>query len=571
MVLKDRLSQKPYYLNDVQIQWVKNTLSNMTQEEKIRQLFCMITYSDNEEYLKGMAEKGYGGLMCRPMSKKELINTATVLQKYSKIPFLIAANMEAGMNQTCTTGTYVGTQMSIGATGNTKYASELGRIIGEEASRLGLNWAFAPVIDIDYNWRNPITNTRTYGSDPKLVAQMGEEYVTALQKYDIAASIKHFPGDGVDERDQHLVTSINSLSKEDWMKTFGEAYKRSIDAGVLTVMIGHIMQPAWSKALNPELKDEEIMPATLSKELIMGLLRGKLNFNGTTVTDSSAMAGLGCAMARKDALPLCVAAGCDMILFTKNEEEDLKYITDGVEKGIITQERLNEAVTNILALKAALKLPEKKADGSIYPDLSEAEKVVGCKEHLRISKEIADNAITLVKEEKGVLPLSPEKYPRILVYGKENGMTADGFGTESKAGIFVDMLRKEGYQVDLYVPAPGFEGVVAPMADTTDKYDLLIYLANMATKSNQTTVRIEWAQPMGADCPIFIHEVPTIFISLENPYHLVDVPRIRTYINTYGSSQCVMETLIEKLQGKSEFKGKSPVDPFCNMWDTRLY
>lgn len=570
MLLKDRLSKKPYYLNEMQIAWITDTLSNMTKEEKIRQLFCMITYSDNEEYLKGMAEKGYGGLMCRPMSKNELVNTATALQKYSKIPFLIAANMEAGMNQVCTTGTYVGTQMSIGATRNTKYASELGRIIGEEGSRLGLNWAFAPVIDIDYNWRNPITNTRTYGADPELVAEMGKEYVTALQKYNIAASIKHFPGDGVDERDQHLVTSVNSLSTDDWMKTYGEAYKRSIDAGALTVMIGHIMQPAWSKALNPEIKDEDIMPATLSKELLSGLLREKLNFNGTTITDSTAMAGLGCAMARKDALPLCVAVGCDMILFTKNEEEDIRYIADGIEKGIITPERLNEAVENILALKAALKLPEKKENGSIYPDLSIAEKVVGCEEHLRVSKEVADQAITLVKEEQGVLPLSAEKYPRILVYGKETGATTLGFGADSKAGVFVEMMKKEGYHVDLFVPAPGFEGVTAPMSDISDNYDLLIYIANIATKSNQTTVRLEWTEPMGVDCPYFIHEVPTIFISVENPYHLVDVPRIKTYINTYGASDCVMETLVEKLQGRSEFKGKSPVDAFCNKWDAHL-
>lgn len=108
------------------------------------------------------------------------------------------------------------------------------------------------------------------------------------------------------------------------------------------------------------------------------------------------------------------------------------------------------------------------------------------------------------------------------------------------------------------------------MADVIDNYDALIYVANLAAKSNQTVVRIEWAQPMGADCPLFIHDMPNIFISLENPYHLVDVPRMRTYINTYGSTDVVLDALIDKLTGRSPFKGKSPVDAFCGMWDTHL-
>ena len=189
---------------------------------------------------------------------------------------------------------------------------------------------------------------------------------------------------------------------------------------------------------------------------------------------------------------------------------------------------------------------------------------------MTVSREVADKSITLVKEEPGILPLTPERYPRLLIYPKEAGATDLAFGVESRVAAVADRLRREGFQVTIFQPSKGFEGIEAPMSSVTDNYDALIYVANLATKSNQTVVRLEWAQPMGADCPIFIHEVPNIFISLENPYHLVDVPRIRTYINTYGSTDEILDELVSKLTGRSSFKGKSPVDAFCGMWDTRL-
>jgi beta-N-acetylhexosaminidase len=226
--------------------------------------------------------------------------------------------------------------------------------------------------------------TRLYGSDDMLVKDCGVAYTKAAQELGMAVSIKHFPGDGVDERDQHLVTSSNDLSCEEWDATFGEAYQASIDAGAMTVMIGHIMQPAYTRRLCPGIKDEDIMPATLAPELINGLLREKLGFNGMIVTDATTMAGFTIPLSRSKAVPYTIACGCDMFLFTKNLEEDYAFMTQGVKDGIITPERLDEAVTRILGLKAALKLPEKKTDGSIFVKPEEAKKIVGCKEHKEI-------------------------------------------------------------------------------------------------------------------------------------------------------------------------------------------
>lgn len=562
------LTRKPFYLNEEDIAWVRTTLSSMTEEEKIAQLFCLITYTDDENYLRYLAgDLKVGGVMMRTMSLAEIVRTVTRLQKNAKIPLLISANLEAGLNQTCFEGTRVGCEMGIAATGDVKYARALGRIIGEEASALGINWAFAPIIDIDFNFRNPITNTRTFGSNPEIVSGFGRIYVEEVQKYSIAASIKHFPGDGVDERDQHLLASVNNLSVKEWDDTYGIVYRNCIDAGAKTVMVGHIMQPAYSRQLCPGIKDEEIMPGLLAPELLNDLLRGKLGFNGLIVSDSTTMAGMGTVMPREKAVPLVIASGCDMFLFTKNLEEDLSFMTKGVKNGVITKERLDDAVMRILALKASLGLHKKEN----IPDELAARRVVGCPEHREVSRRVADAGITLVKEEKGVLPLSPQKYKRILVYKKEGQESAFGGGVkEGACDKFIGKLKKQGFDVTVFVPGGGWEGMAAPVSDITERYDLILYLISLATKSNQTVVRIEWAEPMGADVPVYMNSVPTIAVSLENPYHLLDIPRVKTYINTYGGSDEILESLLEKLLGRSCFSGKSPVDAFCGKWDTRL-
>lgn len=565
------LKAKPFYLSDEDIKWVNDTLASMTEEEKLGQLFCLIGYSSDHDYLKEIAEKyKAGGLMCRPMPMEETVQSVTTLQTYSRIPMLIAANLEKGGSGIVEEGTTVGAVMQVAATDDDEMAYKLGTVCGREGAAVGANWSFAPIIDIDYNFRNPITNTRTFGSDPDRVRRMGVQYVKAVQAHGVAASIKHFPGDGLDERDQHLVESINSFSTEEWDRTYGEVYKACIDAGAMTVMVGHIMQPAYSRALVPGIRDEDILPASLAYELTTTLLKEKLGFNGLVVSDASTMAGMMIAMPRSQAVPQAIAAGCDMFLFTRNIDEDYEYMRQGIKNGIITEERLHEALTKILALKAALKLHKKQADGTLIPSMEKAKEIVGCEEHQNWSKECADKAITLVKEEPGVLPISPDKYKRILYYDIE----ADtGYAYSVRAGVadmVMERLKAEGFEVDRFEAKPGTEGMMTSQSEVIDNYDLIIYLANMVTKSNQTVVRIEWKQPMGANVPVFMHSVPTIFISVENPYHLLDAPKVRTFINAYNSNDNVLDALMDKLMGRSEFKGISPVDPFCGMWDTKL-
>jgi beta-N-acetylhexosaminidase len=565
------LRVKPFYLSDEDVRWVETTLAGMTLEEKIGQLFCLIIFSSDEGFLNYLVRQVKpGGLMFRHMPAREAIQVGGFLQDNSRIPLLLAANFEKGGDGLAMEGTSLGAPMQVAATDDDSMAYRLGVVCGREGAAVGANWAFAPIIDIDFNFRNPITNVRTFGSDPDRVRRMGVQFVKGLQENGLAASIKHFPGDGVDERDQHLVTSVNSLSCAQWDATYGAAYQASIDAGAMTVMAGHIMQPAYSRELSPGIQDQDILPATLSYELITGLLKGQMGFNGLVVTDATTMAGMTIAMPRSQVVPQTIAAGCDMFLFTRNLEEDFGYMKQGIADGVITPERLNEALTSILGLKAALKLHQKQAEGRLVPSLDEALKTLGTAEHKAWAAECADKSVTLVKSESGVLPISAGKYKKVLLYDIESEQSFFEPAKISVAETFAKLLEQEGFDVERFNPNRGMEGMMMPYAAITGKYDLIVYLVRLTTKSNQTVVRIEWAQPMGANVPIYMTSVPTIFISVANPYHLLDAPRVRTYINAYHSTDVVLQALVDKLVGRSEFKGKSPVDAFCGMWDTHI-
>lgn len=562
------LKEKPFYLQDSQISRVEQIIRSMSLEEKIGQLFFLITYSDDEEYLQILTDRYHvGGIMGRPLPAAQFCDFVKKAQTLSKIPVFISANVESGGDGLVLEGTNVGCSLQIAATGDIRYVEKQAYVCAKEASVLGANLAFAPIVDIDRNFRNPITNLRTYGSDPEFVEKAGTEFIRIMQSHGIAATAKHFPGDGVDERDQHLLTSVNSLSCEEWDATYGKIYQACIDAGTQAVMVGHIMQPAYTKRFNPQIQDEDIMPGSLSREIMQDLLRGQLGFNGLILTDASVMAGMTTAMKREFAVPKSVAAGADMFLFSRNLEEDFGYMLQGYDRGIITEERLHEALIRIIGTKMALGL----LDDSRIPDKKTAAEVIGCKEHREIEAECAKRAVTLVKNRQSILPLDKNAIKRILllplVMNGENFFSGndDAFTEKVKAAF-----EKEGFEVDVFEPGNAHEGEAVPFAEFESKYDLMVYASNYTTKSNQTTVRLEWAYPMGANCPHFIHSVPTIFISFANPYHLLDVPRVKTMINAYKFKPVMLECVMDCLMGREEFQGISPVDAFCGKWDTHL-
>ena len=230
-------------------------------------------------------------------------------------------------------GTYIASGAQCEASGDTQVSFNAGFVSGVEESAMGVNWNFDPCVDILKNWRNTIVNTRAYGTKAETVIKHTNAYLEGLAKSNVVSCIKHWPGDGTEERDQHLVLGENVLSVEEWEESFGKVYRNHIENGVDSIMAGHIALPAYQKALVPGLEDKDILPATLAPELINGLLKDKLGFNGLVLTDATHMLGMTSAMRREDYVPQAIAAGCDMFLFFNNIEEDFGFMMNGYKNG----------------------------------------------------------------------------------------------------------------------------------------------------------------------------------------------------------------------------------------------
>lgn len=560
-----RYKENPFYLTDEQVQWVENTYDSMSLEEKIGQLFCPIVFTKEEKELKELVEtKHIGGMLYREGPGEELRQSHKILQGASKIPLLTASNLEYGGNGSAIEGTYYGREMLAAATGDVERAYQLGKVSCSEGAAVGVNWSFAPVVDLDLNYHNPITNVRTFGSDLQTVIDMGKAYIRGAKEEGVATSVKHFPGDGVDERDQHLVTSVNSLSCKEWDESYGKIYKEMIEAGTLTVMAAHIALPAYEEYFD-EKPCERILPATLSENLLKKLLREKLGFNGLIVTDATPMVGFCSAMDRATAVPLSIENGCDMFLFNRNMEEDFRLMRKGYEKGILSENRLEDAVKRILATKAAMHLPEKQEKGQLVPDASALD-ILNCETYDRWAKECADEGVTLVKDTQNLLPINPKKHKRVLLE-----LMGDFPSNKRVCASFVQGLEARGFEVTVYEPE-GFEVMEDSVESFKSRYDLIFYVGNLETASNKTVSRLNWHTMfgLGNNMPWMVHEMPALFVSVGNPYHLLDAPMIKTFVNGYCNSEYVIQSVIEKLCGDSEFKGKSPIDPFCGKLDLKL-
>ncbi len=265
------------------------------------------------------------------------------------------------------------------------------------------------------------------------------------------------------------------------------------------------------------------------------------------------MVGFNCAMKRANAVPTSIAAGADMFLFNKSLPEDFAYMKDGIRRGLLTWERVDDAVTRILAMKAALGLDQKR-----MPEGNDRS-CIGCAEHHAWARALADEAITLVKDTQHNLPLDSLKTRRLLLE-----VLGDAPSGSHIAAYMREKLIAEGFEVTVYQPE-NFETYEFGVKPFTEAFDSVLYLGNVENASNKTTNRINWFTfwGHGNNVPWFVHEVPTVFASLANPYHLVDVPMISTYINCYSNNKETLDALTEKLMGRDSFRGTSPVDPFC--------
>ena len=550
------LNASPFNLSTKKAKEIIKQIDQMSLADQVGQLFFLLHFDMTAQGNMFDILKKYkpGGLMFRPTSQDV---TETVISfaatEMDILPFF-SANIESGANALIAKENGYGSPMLLSATDDDQLVAKAVCDMATVSASAGANMTFSPVVDLQLNPDNPITQTRSFGDQVDQVIRMSEQFVKGFLQHQILPVIKHFPGDGIDNRDHHLLSSINSLSFPEWLATYGKIYKTLIDQGAPCIMAGHILLPDYERTQFPDIADHEIKPATLSSHLLQGLLRMQLGFNGLIITDASTMGGFNSFYPRKQAVVETIKAGCDMLLFTTDLEEDYQSIYQAAETGEISAARLNEALVRILGTKALLADKEKATLKTSKLETN------------ALKAAVFDKGITLVKNEIAFKKIEIEKHKKILLLDLHNG--------HSVSQQVINRLTESGFQVtkpERDDVSFGFETMMGSHQAMMKKYDLILYTLNYQVKSNQTTNRVSFGQPMGQFMPLFLKEIPTIMVSFGNPYHLEYAPRVPVYINAYSDQEGVVSATLDKLLGESEFKGVSPVDAFCGRFDTRCY
>lgn len=549
----DLLLKAPFCLSEAQISWVRRELDRMSEEEKAGQLFVFHSMGKDPEELARLARLKPAGIT-RTMTPDLGHETGFIAaaQAQANVPLLISGDLE-GSRMSLAMGTEVPNPLVLAAVNDLQASRAIGRIMAEEARAVGYNWTFTPVIDINAAFRSAIVATRGFGADVATIEAQALAQIDAFQGAGVAATVKHWPGEGFDDRDQHLVTTINPLSMADWEAHFGRLYRAAIGAGVMSVMSAHIALPSYILARDPEAGLEAYRPASVSKALSQGLLRGDLGFNGLIVSDATPMAGFGAWGKRSEMLPEVIENGCDIILFSPDPEADVALIRAAIAEGRISAARLEEALIRILGLKAWVGLD--KGAPKATPE------VLRRPENVALAKAVTGRAPTLVKDVQGLLPLSPTRHRRVLVI--TTGVVVP-FSPVPLPFDLPDMLRAEGFEVTIHAP-----GMALSPAD----YDLVLYVMGEETLLTRGHIFVDWLRLHGnfiAAMARTWHEVPTAMISFGYPYYLYDAPRMPTYVNAWATMPSMQKAVVECLMGRAEWNRNSPLDPFCGLPDARF-
>ncbi|MGO8060218.1 glycoside hydrolase family 3 protein [Rhizobium johnstonii] len=558
MTIYDELRKAPFNLDDAAISWVRDVYASLDLDDKIGQLFTLIMIGTDEEDFKRIASLRPGGVTRFFTADLEFERRViSDLVAKSKVPPIISADLE-GSRHSFAFGTPVLGQLGLAAVDDVQATEKSSEILAREGRAMGVRWSFTPVIDINAAFRSPIVGTRSYGSDVSKIERHAVAHVHGLQRNGVAATAKHWPGEGYDDRDQHLVTTTNPLSMDEWKETFGRLYRTLITEGVLAIMSGHISLPAYIRSKMPDAGLEAFRPASVSRLLNVDLLRDELGFNGIIVSDATPMGGLSAWGHHLDTLPDIIANGCDMILFSDAPEEDMAAVKAAVEDGRITQERLEEAVLRVLALKAHLKLFQPS---DVLPDEAEVRHLLAHPDSVAASREYIGRSPTLVKDVKGIFPLDPAKTKRVLLV---DGGIIHPLMPQPLEFLLPALLRKEGFEVTIDRP---------DIVPTPDDFDLVLYTLGDESLLVRGRIFVDWHRMGGGGLFKAMYRpwtnIPSAMISFGHPYHLYDAPRVPAYINAYSTMDSVQEAVVDCMLGRKPFLGTNPVDPFCGLEDAR--
>jgi beta-N-acetylhexosaminidase len=550
-----------YKLNPTQVAWVETTRVALSLREKIGQLMHpMLTHYDatvpQEKLIRQVVDNQVGGafLFCR--SYRKLRELVAQVAPQMKVPLLLSGDYEAGAN-TIEEGLRFGSSMSLAAIADEAEGARLAYVAGRaaalQAHAVGARWSFAPVADINFNHDNPITNTRSYGDRVETIIRLSQAYVRGMQDHGMAACLKHFPGDGIDGRDQHLVTSSNRLSLEKWDETYGRTFRGGIEAGVYTIMMGHLTMPAFSS------RDPQTgfgLPATLDRRIHEDLLRGRIGFKGLIISDAILMGGARYHAHSADELPMLnLAAGSDMVLFVDDVRAAIDEVERGLKRGQITEERIEEAVTRVLALKARLEVTEPLT----LPDDATAEKVFDAGEFAADVTRAGELSLTCVRDIEKVYPLRLKPGSKIVLYqlplettdipallvGEQNDKNRPKLALHQE-------LEARGYRVATVIEPQGYKREIADA-------QALVYIFVAGPQAGRGSIRLAQRATQFLDPDRIQSDFPSFFLSLGNPYLAWELSWMRNFVCAYSRGDNVQRAYARALLGEIPMTGRLPV------------
>jgi beta-N-acetylhexosaminidase len=521
-----------------------------------------------------IAGEHVGGFIMSIGSPTETAEKLNAMQRLSALPLVIGADYETGAafrqrgGYFLPNNIYLGGatmfpyQMGLGATRDTSLAYQEGRITALEARAIGVHIAFAPVLDVNNNPANPVIGMRSFGEDPRLVADMGQALIHGLQQNGVIATGKHFPGHGDTDENSHLTITTVHASRARIDSVELVPFRRAIAAGLEGMMTFHGLVPAL---------DTASVPATLNPAIMTGLLRKQLGFNGLLITDAMDMNGVlsrvttGAAPSQTtsgnygtiknaisigEACKLAIAAGADILLMPSDVQAAIDAVVDGVREGRFTQARVDSSVRRVLEIKQRLGLSRRRV-----VDLDSLRAVVGDTSHLTVAATIAQRAITLAKDSLALVPMQrgTTPAPRVLsitIAGRTDLGAGATFNSELRRAF--SSLRAEQIVPD--DPSTNFERLLGA-ADSSDIAIVGSYITTGTNVSNPSA-----PEPVAQFLRTLVQRHPrTIVVGFGNPYLLQQIPSASTYLVAWGGFPVSQVAAARALLGAAAINGRLPI------------
>jgi beta-glucosidase-like glycosyl hydrolase len=556
--------------------WVQDTLKRMTLDEKVGQLLlpsidAVITSTDSDIYeqklhlvrdLKVGAIHVFGGSEALPA---ELLNpnygtsgsasrrgnplaAATLLNRLqlaSAIPLLTTADFEGGAGYILDGATRLPRAMAIAATRDPQLAFKAGQVAGTEARAVGVTVDYYPVFDVNNNPRNPIINIRSFGEDVGLVSEMGIAYMRGVQAGGALATAKHFPGHGDTDVDTHLGLAKIDYPRERLDRVELAPFRAAVDAGLDAVMSAHIILPA--------LDPTPGLPATLSRPILTGLLRGEMKFDGLIFTDSMLMNAITKNFGNERAAVMAVKAGVDLVVHPPDEDAAFKAIKAAVESGEIPREQIDRSVERILRAKARLGLHRSRV-----VDVNAVEATLGGRAHEAVNAEICQRALTLIKDDRNQVPLTVGKDASILYLSVLDYPSGWREGAPSRT--FVPELKKRWPKVTAVEisdkTTPGEFDLVRALARRSDAVvaSVFVRIASFSGRMDLSPQAAQLLESIAGD-----QQKPFVTVVFGNPYTAMALPKLPAEILTYEYTDAMETAAVRALAGETAIGGKLPI------------